>query len=138
MVVFESSLGGLERSDDLARVRADDSFRGKTGSTAFRRSVSSITFIILLAAGWVGLSYVRTIMAQKVDSPMQRDLKVSGAPSAISDSTQQVLVYAASNDTQYYHTAAHLPSHSERSALSEQAARERGLKPCPICQRPHK
>ena len=45
------------------------------------------------------------------------------------------LVYAAQSDQRYYHRPNHVPGQGERSALSEEAARRLGLKPCPICIR---
>ncbi|HXG64142.1 MAG TPA: hypothetical protein VNO70_03485 [Blastocatellia bacterium] len=43
------------------------------------------------------------------------------------------LVYSCAGDNRHYHTAGHLPARGERSALSEEAALQRGLKPCPLC-----
>jgi hypothetical protein len=43
------------------------------------------------------------------------------------------LVYSCASDHTNYHTSVHLPANCDRSALSEDAAFQRGLKPCSIC-----
>jgi hypothetical protein len=43
------------------------------------------------------------------------------------------LVYSCADDKDYYHASSHLPARCERTALSEEAAGQRGLKRCTIC-----
>ena len=43
------------------------------------------------------------------------------------------LVYSCAADKDYYHASSHLPARCERTALSEEAAGQRGLKRCATC-----
>jgi hypothetical protein len=45
------------------------------------------------------------------------------------------LVYSCATDREFYHTATHIPRQCERTALSEEAAFERNLRPCNICMK---
>ncbi len=63
-----------------------------------------------------------SVPARKDDSP---DVKRLSAPVR--------LVYSCTGDNEFYHASTHLPSRCQRSALSEEAALRRGLKPCRKC-----
>jgi hypothetical protein len=63
---------------------------------------------------------------------------VSGSPESGRGQVKQLskpvkLVYSCSTDREFYHTSTHLPNRCERTALSEEAAFERNLKPCKTC-----
>ena len=104
-----------------------------------------IVFAFLLAAGWVGVSYLksdrssRSTAGSQLEKPAPASMAVTaiGIQKASADTTPLSvpvhLVYSCKADKDNYHTSAHLPSKCERSALSEQSALQRGLKPCPIC-----
>ena len=104
-----------------------------------------IVFAFLLAAGWVGVSYLksdrssRSTAGTQLEKPAPPSMAVTaiGIQKASADTTPLSvpvhLVYSCKADKDHYHTSAHLPSKCERSALSEQSALQRGLKPCPIC-----
>lgn len=105
-----------------------------------------IAFIFLLAAGWVGVSYLKSDRASRTTPGAQAGkaapastmaVTAIGVQNASADSTPLSvpvhLVYSCKADQEHYHTSAHLPGKCERSALSEQSALQRGLKPCPIC-----
>lgn len=105
-----------------------------------------IVFVFLLAAGWVGLSYLKSDRASRSTAGTQLEkpapastmaVTAIGIQKASADATPLTipvhLVYSCKADKDHYHTSAHLPSKCERSALSEQSALQRGLKPCPVC-----
>ena len=98
-------------------------------------AVSVVLLCLLLGAGWIALSYLKSGLHSHLQKnraePAVQELSVvpQEAPAA------PVLVYELSGDNLYYHTSGHLPSIKQRSAISEEAAIKRGLKPCPICMR---
>jgi hypothetical protein len=105
------------------------------------RTLSLVAFVMLLGAGWVLLSYLKSGLPTGASKSAGVDLprQVVAAPTAVEVSqvvAAPLLVYAVTGDTTYYHSSGHLPSQRRRSALTEQAAQKRGLKPCPICLRP--
>jgi hypothetical protein len=110
----------------------------------FINKVASLTaFIVLLGVGWVALSYFKsgaidrwrsgssdsvsaskggTVPVKEVSSPEVKPLTAPGR-----------LVYSCAADKDYYHASTHLPARCERTALSEEAAVQRGLKRCRVC-----
>jgi hypothetical protein len=111
------------------------------------RLFSLLTFLAIFTIGWVALSYLKSELAgidrpdnhasgtgTAVTAPQQKEPVGSPTPSK----TEPVLVYSTAADGVNFHTATHLPSNLERTALSEEAARARGLKPCAICMRKQK
>ena len=112
----------------------------------FTKLVYLIVFVFLLAAGWVGLSYLKSnrdsrstagAHLEKAAPASTMAVTTIGVQKASADATPLAapvhLVYSCKADKDHYHTSAHLPSKCERSALSEQSALQRGLKPCPVC-----
>ena len=112
----------------------------------FTKLAYLIVFVFLFAAGWVGLSYLKSDRASRSAASTQVDntapvstisVTAIGIQKAPADATPLSvpvhLVYSCKADKEHYHTSAHLPSKCERSALSEQSALQRGLKPCPVC-----
>jgi hypothetical protein len=111
----------------------------------FGRLISILIFTFILCAGWVVLSYVKngvvprkTALSSTVnppETPSSSSLPVrANALAATADSQaaakQPRLVYSSSEDKVYYHSLKHLSNYLTRVALSEDAAQERGLKPC--------
>ena len=105
-----------------------------------------VVFVFLLAAGWVGVSYLKSdrisrstpgAQPEKARPASTMAVTAVGIQKASADSTPLSvpvhLVYSCKADKEHYHTSAHLSGKCERSALSEQSALQRGLKPCPIC-----
>lgn len=129
----------------MASLRAQTQPRSVRAPILINKIVSFITFLMLLGAGWVAISYLKTQITGHGDDAVAgrqtRSAPASPAPpyeqnkrskdKAMSSS----LVYSAAGETTYYHTSTHLPSRGERSAFGEETARERGLKPCPVCIR---
>jgi hypothetical protein len=107
--------------------------------------MSVAVLITLLSAGWVALSFLRSELGRRpslsgTELKARDDLSVSnsGAEAAannVSTGKASILVYSALGDSDFYHSSSHLPAKAERTALSEEAARSRGLKPCPVCFR---
>ena len=111
----------------------------------FSRFLSIVVFTAILCAGWAVLSYVKNGVAPKktplipsanqsaptsnITTPVKANaLAVSAEPKP--SSKQPRLVYSSSTDKEYYHALKHLSNQLTRIALSEDAAKERGLKPC--------
>lgn len=111
----------------------------------FGRLLSIIFFTAILCFGWAVLSYVKNgTMVKKSPlnaSPKQNvignsDSSAKGSAMGISGTSMPTdkssrLVYSSSSDKVYFHSIKHLSEQSSRIALSEEAAKARGLKPCP-------
>jgi hypothetical protein len=105
--------------------------------------VSLSAFIVLLCVGWVVVSFLKsdsfdrwrsgssdTVSASKSASTPVRQ---SSLPETKPEIGLARLVYSCANDKDYYHVSTHLPARCERSALSEEAAGQKGLKRCKVC-----
>ena len=129
----------------MASLQARSPLRSAQPLIFLNKIVSLILFIILFGAGWVVLSYVKTGMVAsdntgQTSSPAIMDAAANSAQINHSDSPEinrlsmpVRLVYSCAGENESYHTSAHLPSKCEQSALSEEAALRRGLKPCRVC-----
>jgi hypothetical protein len=97
----------------------------------------------LLAVGWVALSYLKsdafdrwrsgssdTVSASKGSMAPVKEVS-SPEVKPLTASTR--LVFSCAADKAYYHSLTHLPARCERTAVSEEAAVERGLKRCKVC-----
>jgi len=60
-------------------------------------------------------------------------IKEGNAPEVKQLAAPVRLVYSCAADKDYYHVYTHLPARCDRTAVSEQAAIERGLKRCKAC-----
>jgi hypothetical protein len=121
--------------------------RSTTPLLLLTKVVSLIVFTFLLAAGWVGLSYLKSDMASRSAraSQLEKPARPANTPASATPVDQKPspevirlatpvrLVYSCKTDKDHYHTSTHLSNKCERSALSEQSALQRGLKPCSIC-----
>ncbi|MBI3651934.1 MAG: hypothetical protein HY231_13015 [Acidobacteria bacterium] len=109
-------------------------------------SFSLITF--LLCAGWVGVCYLKSSRDNRSNvsnfkstanasattpNPVSMNVNQLAAAPAEAEKPEAKLVFFCSADKEQYHLAKHLTAHCARTALSESAAVERGLKPCPLC-----
>jgi hypothetical protein len=102
------------------------------------KAVSLTAFIVLLGAGWVALSYLKTDVLNRWQSagPSAAAGAAGSVEKALPENsvTPPVrLVYSCADDRDYYHASTHLPSGCERTALSEETAISRGLKRCKTC-----
>ena len=130
----------------MPSLQAQSTLRSTQPLLLLTKLVYLIVFIFLLAAGWVGVSYLKSDRASRSAGGSQLEkatpastmaVTAIGIQKASADATPLTapvhLVYSCRADKDHYHTSAHLPSKCERSALSEQSALQRGLKPCPVC-----
>ena len=117
----------------MASLRARS--RLHAGSLEVINKVLSLSgFLILMAAGWVALCYVRSSLERRSsNSAHTTEAGVAQAPIQPQIQPSVRLVYSAPDDKVYYHNPNHVPGKGERSALSEEAARSLGLRPCPVC-----
>jgi hypothetical protein len=105
-------------------------------------------FVILMCIGWIGFSYLKSDLASRsaggapqvqaspghaVESTAVR--LSSAAVETKAPANPVRLVYSCKSDKEHYHTSTHLPAGCEPSALGEEAALQRGLKPCSTCLR---
>lgn len=107
--------------------------------------ISLAVFIVLLGIGWLAVSYIKSQIASgnqlqdaKSSSSAESQEKTvrieqSRVPEVKRLSAPVRLVYSCVEDKEHYHLSTHLPARCERSALSEEAALKRNLKPCSIC-----
>ena len=127
----------------MANLQARSPLRSAHPLFFLNKFVSVAAFTVLLGVGWVGLSYLKsdvfdrwrggvseTTAAPKsatvpISEPTSPEIKRVAAPAR--------LVYSCAIDKEFYHASTHLPSRCERTALSEEAAIERGLKRCKAC-----
>jgi ABC-type uncharacterized transport system YnjBCD permease subunit len=99
--------------------------------------------MLLLAAGWVAVNYLKNEVLSR-----WRSTGETASPAASSAATMQAsdaatdaktarlpvrMVYSCVVDRQFYHNSTHLPTKCDRTAMSEEAALSRGLKRCHLC-----
>ena len=107
--------------------------------------VSFFLFVFLLCAGWVGVSYLKnqgtnrrslmmpTPVSAQSQNPSSNSLSRLAATAESTPQPSTRLVYSFSTDKLYYHAFKHLQGNRGRTAMSEEAAAARGLKPCSQC-----
>ena len=98
-------------------------------------AVSVVLLCLLLGAGWIALSYLKSGLHGHFQKTRAEAAVQDASVAPLEAPAAPVLVYELSGDNSYYHTSGHLASITGRSAISEDAAKKRGLKPCPICMR---
>ena len=126
----------------MASLQARSPLRSAHPLLFVNKFASLAAFTILLTIGWVALNYLKSdILDRSRNSPPQpatvsQAAAVSLADANPAESRQQTtparLVYSCSSDHEFYHGSTHL-RRCERTALSEEAAVQRGLKRCKIC-----
>jgi hypothetical protein len=119
----------------LASLRAKSRLHsGKSESVNKILSLSG--FLILMVVGWIALCYVRSSLGSRSNSTTEpTEAAAAQLPLQPQEQPLVKLVYSGPADKIYYHNATHVPGNGGRSALSEEAARRLGLRPCPICIR---
>ena len=126
----------------MASLRARSPLRSAHLLLFLNKLVSLTALMVLLAAGWMAVSYLRAEMAgQPHGRPAANELSSSPKPASLEKSEQGGaesnpplrLVYWCGGEAEYYHTQSHLPSNCGRTGLSEEAAARRGLKRCLVC-----
>src|SRR5262245_47857988 len=127
----------------MASLQARSPLRSAHPLFVVNKFVSLTAFIILLAVGWVALSYLKRDVVDRIrtgPAPTTASAKTgaipvseSNSPDAKQSAAPARLVYSCSGDKDFYHVSTHLPRGCERTALSEEAAVQRGLKRCKAC-----
>lgn len=129
----------------MESLRARSPLRSAHPLFSLNKLASLTAFLLLLAAGWVAISYIRNELSARPQGSKATPSTVKAAAlrNAETDaakvnqlSSPVRMVYSCSGDGEYYHTATHLPQQCERTALSEDAAVQRGLKHCNVCIQP--
>ena len=124
----------------MASLQARSPLRSAHPLFVVNKLISLTAFFVLLCAGWVVVSFLKsdTFERWRHGSPES----VSGSrPATARASTDEAnplikparLVYSCADDKNFFHASTHLPARCERTALSEEAASQRGLKRCEIC-----
>jgi hypothetical protein len=130
----------------LASLQARSALRSTHPLLIFYKLISVVASVLLLAAGWLTLCFLKAELAKR-DSGRQSgaagaaqagavpSIRVSEAQPARTKrlSRPVKLVYSCADDQGFFHTSKHLPAQCDRSAMSEEAAIERNLKPCGVC-----
>lgn len=127
----------------MASVQARTPLRSAHPLFNVNKVVSLTAFLVLLCIGWLVVSFLKsdtfdrwrsgssdTVSASKSAMVSVRD---TGSPEATPLISPARLVYSCVDDKEYFHASTHLPVRCERTALSEEAAGQRGLKRCGIC-----
>jgi hypothetical protein len=130
----------------VASLQARSALRSTHPLLVFYKLISIAASILLLVAGWVALCFIKDQFTGRETPPQQQraaaPLTRTGSAAGPNDAGQaQVkrlskpvkLVYSCATDHEFYHTSTHIPRQCERTALSEEAASERNLKPCKTC-----
>jgi ABC-type uncharacterized transport system YnjBCD permease subunit len=124
----------------LASLQARSSLRSAHPLIVVNKLISLTAFMLLLAAGWVAVNYLKNEVLMRWRTPGESTASASvAAPSSDAASDTKAarppvrMVYSCVGDKQFYHNSTHLPARCDRSAMSEEAARARGLKRCHLC-----
>jgi hypothetical protein len=132
----------------MASLHARSSLRSTPLLLLVNKLASLSLFLVLLAAGWMAVSYLRaersarwinSLDTQKgavapTTTPTIVRLASADQGDVRPQAVQVKLMYSCPSDRDFYHASAqHLPSRCERTALTEDAAVQRGLKACPKC-----
>ena len=127
----------------MASLQARSPLRSAHPLFFVNKFLSVAAFAVLLAVGWIALSYIKSDVIDRWRSAAPQNTtasKAAAAPvqDASSPEVKQLaapvrLVYSCASDGDYYHGSTHSPGRCERTALSEEAAIQRGLKRCKVC-----
>jgi len=128
----------------VASLQARSPLRSTHLLSSINKLISVTAFTLVLCAGWVALSYIRTEWSNR-SKPGANEKPASAVAEANLQTREMIpvetrrlsqpvkLVYSCAGDREFYHVSTHLPPKAERSAISEEAALRRGLKPCSVC-----
>lgn len=127
----------------MASLQARSPLRSAHPLFFINKLISLAAFLFLLGAGWVALCYLKTEIvshwngasesAPSASKNLPVKVEAAGSIQVKQLSAPVRLVYSCAGDNEYYHVATHLPGRCERTALSEEAALQRGLKHCRVC-----
>jgi hypothetical protein len=127
----------------VASLQARSQLRSAHPLFFVNKLVSLTAFIVLLGVGWVVVSFLksdtfdrwRSGSSDTVSASKSATVPVRGtsSPEVKPLMAPVRLVYSCAADKDYYHASTHLPARCERTALSEEAAGQRGLKRCRVC-----
>ena len=128
----------------MASLQARSALRSAHLLLFLNKLVSFAGLIVLLAAGWMAVSYLRAGFVNREPvthsdnavSTLSRPAIEKSDASAVEVKPVAAplrLVYSCEADANHYHTQSHLPSNCARTALTEEAAARRGLKRCLVC-----
>lgn len=151
MIIFRFSkkiLRKIYKEAKMPSLQARTPMHGFHPLMFISKFISFSLIAVLLCAGWVGVCYVKreldnrytTLKPTQVSSASPTPSTIGFAkvnavatPETTTPNKEARLVYSCSSDKEHFHTAKHLPLNCARIALSDTAARERGLKPCSTC-----
>jgi len=127
----------------VASLQARSPLRSAHPLLFVNKLISLSAFIVLLGVGWVVVSFLKsdtfdrwrsgssdTVYTSKSATVLVRE---TSSPEVKPLLTPVRLVYSCAADKDYYHASTHLPARCDRTALSEEAAGQRGLKRCRVC-----
>lgn len=127
----------------MASLQARSPLRSAHPLFFVNKFLSVAAFAVLLSVGWVVLSFIKSDVIDRWRSAPPQNTAASKAATVpakdvSSPEVKQLaapvrLVYSCASDAEYYHGSTHSPGRCERSALSEEAAIQRGLKRCKVC-----
>ena len=124
----------------MASLQARSPLRSAQPLMFFNKLVSVTAFGILLIGGCLLLCYLKFGPANHWQTGTKDSMNgsnLSVVPAQTDKSSEAAaprrLVYSCSQDNQYFHSSSHLPRDCRRTALTEDSALQRGLKPCSIC-----
>lgn len=127
----------------MASLQARSQLRSAHPLFFVNKLVSLTAFIMLLGVGWVVVSFLKSDTFDRWRSGSSDTVSASKSATAPVRETSSPevkplmapvrLVYSCAADKDYYHASTHLPARCERTALSEEAAGQRGLKRCRVC-----
>lgn len=128
----------------MSSLHHNRSFRRLRPLLVLGKCVSFAVIALLLCLGWLGVSYLKNhtanrralltptpVSANSTSSPVTR-LSASATSEAAPAGVRR-LVYSCATDRRFYHDSHHVQAKQGRTALSEEAAVSRGLKPCARC-----
>ena len=123
----------------MASLQARSSLRSAHPLFVVNKLISLTAFVLLLAAGWVAVNYLKNEVLTRWRSSGDQVSSAAAVPSADAATDAKAarlpvrMVYSCAGDKQFYHSSTHLPAKCDRTAMSEEAAISRNLKRCRIC-----
>lgn len=126
----------------MASLQARSPVRSAHPLLFVNKIVSLSAFLVMLGVGWVAVSYLKTNGLDRWRSGSPENVSVTKAATIpVKESSTETkslspslrLVYSCAADKEFYHVSTHLPARCDRTAVSEEAAIQRGLKRCRTC-----
>jgi hypothetical protein len=127
----------------VASVQGTSPLRSAHPLFLINKLISLVAFIVLIVVGWVVVSFLKSDSFERWRGGSSNTVSASKSTMLAVSETGSVevkalmargrLVYSCAADKDYYHASTHLPERCERTALSEEAAGQRGLKRCKVC-----